>query len=152
MHLCKQAKAAHMGRQPEMLGVMKSYMQAAIVVTISLSLVVTVGQSRGPESASEWPVGAWVVELLPTAEPVENLSSRKQKQTLNMESQHGLRKGQYSSTPPTDTPSLSLSHFSFSFSLTYRSFKPFAREQRECIFFVKKCHGQSSFHSLLVQK
>ena len=64
------------------------------------SLSVTVSQSKSKPSQGRsrpepHPGGQW-----PLWNPVENLSSRKQRcVALNMESQHGLRKGQYSSPP-----------------------------------------------------
>ena len=72
-----------------------------------VSLGYTVEQLRGPESASMWSANAQKRVVAPSLE-VEVLSG-----ALNMEAQHGLRKGQYSSPLSVLHLPLSASHSHF---------------------------------------
>ena len=91
-------------------------------------------------------------QVAPWWNTVENLSSKKQEhKALNMESQRGLRKGQYSSPPLVCVRVLCLP---VSVSFTLIEFQPLREINRDVHFYIKKLYASSLCryitHTLLI--
>ena len=105
-----------------------------ITTSDTVSLKYTVGQSEGPESACECPEGS---NCLPSREA--ELPSG----ALNIEAQHGLRKGQYRRFPPTES-SICLCLL-VSSSPTLPEVSTLTKEIQWGLYFYKRMHYGTSF-------
>ena len=121
----------------EGLGIMKLYFHG---YTRQQSVTVTCryGQSQSASWSHHQVRAPRGGDSGPQQKPVENLSSRKQRcKALNMESQHELRKSQYSNPPPV---CICVLHFPVSvcLSLTLTPVSTYSRNKGRRIFLLKK--------------